>query len=166
MLKLINLYGIAVDTQQWELFGDIFSDDVVADYGEGAVFKGLDSFRAFAGLAWSIFDASRHAMSTTTWTIGGGAARTLTYGDWCIVRRGAKGGDVWEGKGWYDDAWVQQDGGWRIRHRCCRVMSSTGNANVMQVDAGIDVRVKTHSLKEAKRTGTLGFLKEPGSDRV
>jgi SnoaL-like domain len=33
IMSTINLYGLAVDTQRWELFDRIFSDDVDADFG-------------------------------------------------------------------------------------------------------------------------------------
>ena len=31
--QLVNLYGLAVDSQRWQLFDSIFTTDVVADYG-------------------------------------------------------------------------------------------------------------------------------------
>jgi hypothetical protein len=31
--QLLNLYGLAVDSQRWELFDQIFATDMAADYG-------------------------------------------------------------------------------------------------------------------------------------
>ena len=33
IIQLINLYGFAMDTQRWDLFDRIFTEDCDADYG-------------------------------------------------------------------------------------------------------------------------------------
>lgn len=158
-LKLINLYGVAIDSQNWDFLGEIFTEDGIADYGDGFVFRGLDAFKKGAAMAWGRFEATQHAMSTTVWRLGGKTGRTLTYGSWCIRQSGVKGGDIWEGKGWYDDEWVRLDAGWRIKHRSCRVMWWSGNARIMLGEAADDAQMKTYSLKEATKAGTLGFFR-------
>ena len=158
-LRLINLYGVAIDSQRWDLLGEIFTEDAVADYGDGFVFRGLDAFKKGAAMAWGRFEATQHAMSSTAWRLREKSGHTLTYGAWFIRQRGVKGGDVWEGKGWYDDEWVRGDAGWRIKHRSCRVMSWTGNARIMLGDAADEMEMRTYSLKDATNAGTLGFFK-------
>ncbi len=101
--RLLALYGAAVDCRQWETFAEIFTEDVVADYG-AVVFEGLAQFKAGAAHAWGEFDSSQHGMLSPTWQVTGDTAKTLTYGTWYIMRNDVEGGAVWEGRGWYDDA--------------------------------------------------------------
>src|SRR5260221_267988 len=39
--KVINLYGLGMDTQRWDMFDRLFTDDVHADYGEGSHWQDL-----------------------------------------------------------------------------------------------------------------------------
>jgi len=161
VLHLINRYGVAVDSRKWDVFDELFTGDVVADYGGGAAFNGLAAFKAGAAMAWGGFDASQHAMSNTVWDLGKETGRTLTYGGWCIIRKGTPGGDVWEGKGWYDDELVRSKSGWRIRRRSVRVMWWSGNSRVMQSNPSAgDVQIKTYSLNDEIQGGTVGFFRK------
>jgi len=45
VMSLANRYALAVDTQRWELFDEIFTEDVVSDYGPTAIWKDLASFK-------------------------------------------------------------------------------------------------------------------------
>lgn len=44
--QLLNLYGLAVDAQRWELFDRIFATDVDADYGAGSHWTDREHFKA------------------------------------------------------------------------------------------------------------------------
>ena len=48
--QLVNLYGLAVDSQRWELFDRIFATDVDADYGPAS--RWTKSASATAVGAW------------------------------------------------------------------------------------------------------------------
>jgi len=118
VLQMLNCYGVAVDSKRWDVFDRLFTEDVIADYGEPVVFRGREEFKQGAAVAWGPFDASQHSMSNTVWEARGDSGRSLTYGNWFIIRRGVEGGEVWEGRGWYYDEWVRRDDGWRIKRRC------------------------------------------------
>jgi SnoaL-like domain len=154
VLDLINRYGATMDSAQWQRFEELFTPDVEADYGDPLIFSGLEAFQSGAEMAWGSFDATQHSMSNTICELRGDVARTLTYGTWHLLRRGTPGGDVWEGKGWYDDAIVRTDTGWRVNRRVCRVAFWSGNAAV----AGYEPeQIPTYSLRDEVRKGAVGF---------
>ena len=168
--QLLNRYGVAVDSKRWDVFDQIFTDDVIADYGEPVLFAGLDAFKRGAAKAWGPFDASQHSMSNTVWERQEDTGRSLTYGNWFIIRRGIEGGDLWEGRGWYYDEWVLCDGGWRIKHRCCRTMWCSGNPLVVNATfrpGATDLAAfRTWSLADAAEEGLFSFFgTRPGNLR-
>lgn len=154
--QVINRYGLAVDCQAWSQFDTLFTDDVVADYG-GPELTGLDTFRTFAAQVWGQLDSSIHAMSTTVVELRGDAAHTMTYGSWVLGRFGVRGGDWWEGTGWYADEFARTAAGWRIRRRTCRVVHWTGNPNLLNPDSD-SPGPATHSLSAAYRAGSLSIF--------
>jgi len=160
LYQLLNLYGVAVDSKHWDFFDQVFTEDVVADYGSSVVFEGLTAFKRGAAEAWGPFDASQHSMSNTVWRQDGDAGRSLTYGSWFIIRRAAEGGEVWEGKGWYHDEWSLLKAGWRIRRRCCRTMWWSGNPLVPNATfkPGKQREMKTYSIADAIQEGLFSFF--------
>jgi len=163
VMHLLNRYGVAVDSKRWDFFDRIFTADVVADYGGPVVYQGLDGFKRCAAEAWGPFDMSRHSMSNIVFDRDGSTGRSVTYGDWYIVRRGIEGGDLWEGKGWYHDEWALTQSGWRIRHRCCRVMQWSGNPLVpdatFKPGMAMATGPQTYALAEAADSGLFSFFK-------
>lgn len=160
---LLNRYGVAVDSASWNIFDQIFTEDVIADYGGPVVFTGLSGFKSGSEAAWGSFDAAQHSMSNIVWERRGEVGRSLTYGHWFIIRKAAVGGDFWEGRGWYYDQWALQDAGWRIRRRCCRTMWWTGNplvpnASVDPGDTEFEAASVTYSLKTAAAEGLFDFF--------
>jgi hypothetical protein len=45
IIQIINLYGVAVDSQRWDLFDRIFTADVDADFGESSHWTDLQTFK-------------------------------------------------------------------------------------------------------------------------
>lgn len=158
LAQQLYLYALAIDTRQWDLFDNIFTDDVTADYGAPFLFSGLASFKAGARAAWGAFDASQHSITNVAIRIQGDTAKTLAHGNWHIVRTGLEGGDTWLGRGWYDDSFVRSGGRWLIRNRNCRVMACSGNPGTMTPDGNYAGPMPTYSMHEAQAHGTLGFF--------
>lgn len=167
-IRLLNRYGVAVDSKRWDFFDAIFAPDVIADYGGPVVFDGLPAFRQGAADAWGPFDASQHSMSNIVWDRDGDVARSLTYGDWFIIRHGTPGGDIWKGKGWYHDEWAKLECGWRIRRRCCRTMWADGNPLVPNANFDPDgfdgTDFKFYSIADAVAEGLFSFFDSPRAD--
>lgn len=156
LIQQLYLYSAAVDTRQWHLFDDIFTGDIVADYGTPV--SGLEAFKQMAEAAWGAFDASQHLFSNVLVKIEGNTARTLAHGNWHIIRKGFAEGDTWLGRGWYDDSFVRHEGRWLIRRRRCRVMSFDGNPGIMFPDGKFEGPFPTISMAEELENGTLNFF--------
>jgi len=71
-MSLANRYALAVDTQRWEMFDEIFTEDVVAYYGTTAIWKDLASFKQDFAAYHALFDSTKHTMSNMCRIIWGG----------------------------------------------------------------------------------------------
>jgi len=162
IIQVINLYGLAMDTQRWDLFDQVFTEHVDADFGPGVHWTSLARFKADFAAFHAPFDATQHVMTNHNVRVLGDVAHALTYGAWRLVRRAAAeadGGDpLWDGTGWYDDELVRTHAGWRIRKRVCRVVWWTGNPKVKETLPGVVFEDIRDSLRDEERAGRLGFV--------
>ncbi|KKC02378.1 nuclear transport factor 2 family protein [Mycobacterium nebraskense] len=161
--QLVNLYGLAVDSQRWELFDRIFTPDVDADYGATSHWTDRDRFKADFAAFHDPFDSTQHTMSTHVVHIEGDRASSFCNGGWRLLRRSAGGDPLWDGTGWYDDALVRTPGGWRISRRVCRITWWTGNPSVNKTIPGVTFEMATTVLRseaDAGRVGTLAAVLE------
>lgn len=158
ILTLVHLYALAIDTQQWDLFDEVFTPDVIADYGEGAVWTGRDTFKQIFAVIHAVYSGTQHTMSNTLWDLQGNEGWAMTYGHFRLIKPGTPGGDFWEGQGYYDDRLVKVHGKWRIQHRINRITWSGGNPKVLETTPGVPVVVPITSLHDIG--GDLRFLKE------
>ncbi|MFF7335052.1 nuclear transport factor 2 family protein [Streptomyces sp. NPDC090306] len=160
VIEALNLYGLALDAHQWDLFDLVFAEDVTAEFGPaGAAWSGLGNFkRSFAEFHESL-DSHQHTMMGHLVHVDGDTAYAFSYGNWLLVREGAKGGSTWTGTGWYDDVLVRTEQGWRIQHRICKLMSWTGNPSVPEPNAEHNPDMKTNVLREHVEAGTVRFVK-------
>lgn len=164
IIQLLNLYGLAVDTQRWDLFDRIFTEYVEADFGPGVVWSNRERFKADFAAFHAPFDATQHVMTNHLVTVEGDVAHALTYGQWRLVRHAAANpqtgaGPLWDGSGWYDDELVRTHAGWRIRRRVCRVIWFTGNPRVKDTLPGVVFEDAVFELRGEASEGYLGFLK-------
>jgi hypothetical protein len=158
IVNVINLYGLAMDTQRWDLFDRIFTPDVVVDFGPGSQWSELAAFKADFAAYHAPFDSTQHVMANHVVEAAGDRAHAFTYGLWRLIRRGMEGGDFWEGTGWYDDELIRTQAGWRIRRRACRVVWWGGNPIVNQPIPGVSFEGKYHALKTEAAAGAVGFV--------
>ncbi len=160
IIEIINLYAVALDAHQWDLFDRIFAGDVTADFGPaGAVWSDLATFKRSFAAFHNQLDNHQHTMMGHLVHVDGDRAHAFTYGNWLLVRESAKGGRAWEGTGWYDDELVRSDGGWRIQQRVCRLVSWTGNPLVPEPNGDQDPNMTTHVLRLEGEAGKIGYLK-------
>jgi hypothetical protein len=159
IINVMNLYGFALDAQQWDLFDLIFTQDVEAVFGPaGAGWKGLDIFKQSFADFHATLDSHQHTMMGHLVHVDGDRANAFSYGNWLLVRNDAKGGPNWLGTGWYDDELVRTAAGWRISRRVCRLMSWTGNPYVPEPHNEHQPDMKTNNLKEHADQGKIAFL--------
>ena len=159
IIQVINLYGLAMDTQRWDLFDHVFTEHVDADYGPTSHWHERAAFKRDFGAFHESFDATQHVMTNHLVTIDGDAACAHTYGQWRLVRHAAGDPPVWDGSGWYEDRLVRTHMGWRIGKRVCRVVFWTGNPRVQAPSEDIVFQLDLHSLKTEAREGRLDYLK-------
>lgn len=160
VIELLNLYGFALDAQQWDLFDRIFTEDVFADFGPaGAVWSGLANFKRSFAEFHARLDSHQHTMMGHLVHVAGDKAHAFCYGNWLLVREATKGGSSWLGTGWYDDEVVRTDHGWRIQRRTCRLLSWTGNPAVPVPDQEHHPDMQTNSLHRFAESGKIAFLK-------
>jgi hypothetical protein len=163
IIQQLNLYGLAMDSQRWDLFDQLFTDYVDADYGPGSHWTSLAQFKADFGAFHSAFDATQHMMTTHVVRVSGDVAHAMTYGSWRLVRYAAEGGaaeggPLWDGTGWYDDELVKLRAGWRIRKRVCRVIWATGNPRVKQTIPDVSFEDKVYTLRAEGQAGRVAML--------
>jgi hypothetical protein len=85
IMQLLNLYGLAVDSQRWELFDRIFATDVDADYGVTSHWTDREQLKADFTAFHAPFDSTQHTMSTHVVHVDGtGRTASATAGGaWC-----------------------------------------------------------------------------------
>lgn len=159
--QLVNLYGVAVDTQRWDLFDRIFTGDVEADFSEGAHWTDLAQFKADFADFHDPFDSTQHTMSTHVVHVDGDRAHSFCNGSWRLVRKAVDGNPLWDGTGWYDDALVRTSEGWRISHRACRITWWTGDPLVNETIPGVKFDLATTVLRHEAAAGRVGVLASP-----
>ena len=159
IIRTLNLYALAMDTQRWDLFDRIFTEHVDADYGETSHWTSRAQFKADFGAFHELFDATQHVMTNHLVVVDGDTAAAHTYGAWRLIRHAAGDPPVWDGTGYYDDQLVRTHAGWRIAKRICRVVFWTGNPRVQTPMEEIEFKLDLVSLRKEGAAGRLNFLR-------
>jgi hypothetical protein len=159
IVRLVNLYAFAIDSQDWELFDQIFTVDVDAFFSDAETshWKDRASFKRDFAQYHAALDSTQHVMSGHLVNVKGKIAYAFTYGEWRLIKKGMDGGDLWEGTGWYDDLAVRTPGGWRIKSRICRTIWWSGNPKVIGSVPGVKFVLPIDSVKEERLAGRSRF---------
>ncbi|KHK90744.1 nuclear transport factor 2 family protein [Novosphingobium malaysiense] len=158
IVNIVNLYAVATDSHRYELFEDIFTDDVHLDFGAGAAIDGLAILMPAYKDIHAVFSATQHMTSGHTVKVDGDEARCFSYVCGRFRRKLDDGEGLFESTGWYDDALVRTSKGWRIRKRISRMVTYTGDIRVMQAMPDVDTNYVLSSLFEEAEAGTVDFL--------
>jgi hypothetical protein len=160
IIEIMNLYALALDAHQWDLFDRVFAPDVIAEFGPaGAAWKGLADFKRSFAEFHETLDGHQHTMMGHLVHVDGDRANAFSYGNWLLVREAAEGGPTWEGTGWYDDELVRTAQGWRIQRRVCRLMSWRGNPSVPEPNQEHNPDMQLNVLRRHSEDGKIEFLK-------
>ncbi len=160
----LNLYGLAVDSQRWDLFDRIFTDDVDADYGPTSHWTSRAQFKADFAAFHDPFDSTQHTLSTHLVHVTGDGAQSFCNGSWRLIRKAVDGAPLWDGTGWYEDDWLRTDAGWRITHRTCRITWWTGDPLVQETIPGVKFELRTTVLRREADAGRCRFLEALAPD--
>jgi hypothetical protein len=156
--NVINLYALAVDTRQWDLFDRVFTSDVRTDFGGAAKWQDLSSLKRDFAAIHSPFRATQHTTTNHQVAVNGEAANAISYVHGRFVREVTDGADMFESCGWYDDKLLRTAAGWRIADRVCRTIWCGGNPRVLQTMPGVTVEQQLHSLGGAAESRNISFL--------
>lgn len=120
--NIIQLYATALDSHSWDLFEDIFTPDVEADYCNALHWFDLASFLRDFTEMHEATAGHQHFLGVPQIVLDGDRAFALTYGRFNLFRTSpaAEPGDMSEGGVWYDDELIRTSAGWRIRKRFAR----------------------------------------------
>lgn len=158
IINIVNLYAVAVDSHRYDLFEQVFTDDIICDFGGGAAFTDrqtlIDTFRNIH----AVFQATQHMVSGHSILVDGNRAQCFSYVDGRFRRRISSGDGLFCSTGWYDDSLIRTPKGWRIRHRISRMVSHSGDIEVMQVMPGVDTNYDLASLSAEAGKGAVNFL--------
>jgi len=159
IVETINLYAVAVDAKQWSLFDRVFTSDVKMHFDEGACWDDLERLKHDFALVHSPFNCTQHVMTNHLVEVEGRRASALTYGMWHLFRQGTEGGDWWQGGGWYDDVLLEQESGWRISERRCRIAWWRGNPLVQMPNPDVYFNLSSASMQKEADEGEIRYLK-------
>jgi len=124
--NVLNLYALAIDTQAWNLFDEVFTPDVVGDY-PGHTWTDLETLKRDLAAQLLPYEATQHVMTIMRLKVQGDAAEAMTYGQYLMIRKlGGPPSTEWRGQGWYEDEVIRTAAGWRIKRRTNRLISSSG----------------------------------------
>lgn len=160
IVNLVNLYAVATDSRRYELFEQIFTDDIHLDFGAGAALDGLPMLMTAYRAIHEVFDATQHMTSGHTVKVNGDEARCFSYVSGRFRRKLEDSAGLFESTGWYDDDLVRTDGGWRIRRRISRMVSHTGDVRVMQAMPDVDTNYVLSALSAEVDAGKVSFFSE------
>ena len=151
----LELYGFCVDAQRWDLFDEIFArTDLWVRHADNNPYTSYDDYVSGFDQVHRGFDITRHSMSNFIIEVAGDRAKSITYGQWRLVRSGCPGGDCWSSEGWYEDQWMRTTEGWRIARRQSWELWGEGNPAIIGVDqAQFDARRRV--LSRAKMANRL-----------
>jgi hypothetical protein len=150
IVDLLNLYGLAIDTQRYELFDQVFTPDLKADYNPPVTFDSRDAIKQTMHDFHLALDGSLHRITNHQVRVDGDRAAAISY----VVVRLLKDPDYFQMAGFYDDELVRTADGWRISKRLFRGSWWEGSTGLF---GGLSPFVAT--LRRVNESGQLGYPK-------
>ena len=127
---LQNYYSASIDAGQYDNLDEVFTADVIADYGPAGYNEGLASVKETCRNALAPLTAVQHINGNHMAQISGDKAVASCYFHVHQFREGTEGGDHFEMGGRYDDELERRQDGWRIKRRKLTIIWSEGNPKV------------------------------------
>jgi hypothetical protein len=128
-------YCIAIDTRDFDLLREIFTDgsaiDFGADFGAGTRGIGADWFISFAKATCEGFARSHHSLGTSLVEASPEGARGRTYVTAQHVGHPPLENESFTICAWYLDGFSKTDAGWLISERTVELACTIGNGSVL-----------------------------------
>lgn len=160
IVNILNLYALAVDTLQWDLFDLVFTPDVEADYRGGAAWTDLAAFKVDFAAAHAALDTCQHVITNHQVVLNGDQANALSYAHARLVRStpGRGGLNYWEVGAWYDDVLVRTAAGWRIKSRTCDCNWWDGNPQALDPTPGMIRKREITPMRAPAGAGQIAYI--------
>jgi ketosteroid isomerase-like protein len=124
-------YATGLDTRDWDVLRDCFTDDAVCDFLEfGGVNEGKDAIVALCSGVLSGLDSSQHLIANPRVVLDGDRATSVCYFQAQHFLASPAGGNTYLVGGTYEDRHRRTDDGWKIDHRTLHCTWQDGNAGV------------------------------------
>lgn len=153
IVNCLNLYAIAVDSQCWDLFDQVFTEDASAEFGGAAAWRGRADLKSAFAMIHAPFESTQHVTTNHHVTAEGDQASCISYVHGRFIRAVPKGAPMFESTGWYEDLLVRKPEGWRIARRSCRMQWWGGNPAVLETAPGVKVEPVLNSMKAQAQGG-------------
>ena len=127
---LQNFYSACLDAGEYDSLDQVFTADVIADYGEAGYNDGVTAVKETCRVALDPLTAVQHINGNHMAHIDGDTAAASCYFHVHQVRADTPGGDHFEMGGRYEDELERHPDGWRIRRRRLTIIWSNGNPAV------------------------------------
>jgi 3-phenylpropionate/cinnamic acid dioxygenase small subunit len=108
-------YATGIDRRDWELFRTCFTADVLAEYEGIATWTSVEEFTEYMASSHADMGHTMHRLTNVAITVNDDTAIARTYVD--AVLMAADGQSGINPVGFYDDALVRTESGWRIARR-------------------------------------------------
>src|SRR5262249_29961382 len=136
-----------------------FTEDVEADFGGPAAWKGLAPLKPAFEAIHAPFASTQHATRRHHVPLDGHRATSRSYVHGRFISEMPEGGTMVESIGWYDDALLRTPAGWRFARPICRTQWSAGNPAVLQPTPEVNVEPVLDSLSTEVRAGRIEHFK-------
>jgi hypothetical protein len=158
IVNILNLYAVAVDTLQWDIFDQVFTPDVHLEYPRSE-WNDLETFKKDFHAAHLPYDTTQHMVMNHMVKVNGDKANAMSYVNARIIRAvpNVGGGNFWEIGAWYDDELVRTPKGWRIKRRACRSNWTDGDVQVTET-TGAPRRHQMDILRKEAVAGKISFI--------
>lgn len=130
--EVLNKYARACDRRDWPLFEDVFTADVLFNYGGEYEATGRDKLVKLIKNSLGGCGPTQHLLGNFTIAVNGETATCSCYVRAFHVGRGDKRGQLYEVWGEYKDALVLDGGTWKISERQFLITYELGGRDVLR----------------------------------
>ena len=133
IVDVMNRYTTALDTRNWQMLADTFTEDGSADFEGLAGVGTLETPQAVVDLcsgALQNLSATQHLQGNYVVELNGDTANAVCNLQANHFAEGCPGGNNFVVWATYRDEFVRTSQGWRIKHRRLIPISTGGNQNL------------------------------------
>jgi hypothetical protein len=113
----LALFARILDSKHWDRLGEVFSEDLTFDYGNGVRQQGMAALDQQMRRYLDTCGPTQHLIGSILIDVTGDSAVSRAYVQARHQRRDEPLGPILDATGEYVDIWTRYPQGWRISHR-------------------------------------------------